>query len=131
MKKLKNYAMALVALVIAAGTYASVLSHKLSENKSKDKMIIADQEWYYNGALNPVNNNPQDSSQYSLFASESCNQIPETICKLSAPANPSNSSIPDLNHVVPGTGGKTVKTLITEALTSENTNQAVIEFRSE
>lgn len=131
LKNIKNYAMALGALAIAAGTYASVRFHQLSEEKSTEKVVRADQDWHFNGAPNPANNNPQDSSQYSLFATESCDTNPETVCMLTAPADPSNSSIPDLNYVVPGTGGKTVKILISEALASGSRNQAVKEFRSE
>ncbi|WP_164123015.1 hypothetical protein [Sphingobacterium sp. xlx-130] len=131
LKNIKNYAMALAAIVIASGTYLSVRAHQLSEENTTAKVVLADQDWYFNGAPNPANNNPQDASQYSLFATQDCDTNPETICMLTAPADPSNSSIPDLNHVVPGTGGKTVKILISEALTSENTNQAVKAFRSE
>ncbi|MDR2284859.1 MAG: hypothetical protein LBE37_16715 [Sphingobacterium sp.] len=123
--------MALGALAIASGTYLSVRAHQVSEENTTAKVELADQDWHFNGALNPVNNNPQDSSQYSKFATESCDDIRETVCMLTAPADPSNSSIPDLNHVVPGTGGKTVKILISEALASGIQNQAVKEFRSE
>ncbi len=131
LKNIKNYAMALGALAIASGTYLSVRAHQLSEENITAKVELADQDWHFNGAPNPINNNPQDSSQYSLFATESCDTNPETVCMLTAPADPSNSSIPDLNHVVPGTGGKTVKILISEALTSGSRNLAVKEFRSE
>ncbi|MFD2554753.1 hypothetical protein [Sphingobacterium tabacisoli] len=131
LNNIKKFAMALGALAIASGTYISVRAHQVSEEKSTEKVVLADQDWHFNGALNPLNNNPQDSSQYSKFATESCDDITQTVCMLTAPADPSNSSIPDLNYVVPGTGGKTVKILISEALTSENTNQAVKAFRSE
>ena len=131
LKNIKNYAMALGALAIAAGTYASVRSHQVSKENTTEKVVLVDQDWHFNGAPNPANNNPRDSSQYSLFGTQDCDAITQTVCMLKAPADPSNSSIPDLNHVVPGTGGKTVKVLISEALTSGLPNDAVQAFRSE
>lgn len=131
LKTIKNYAIAFTGLAIAASLTFMSFKNEAKESNVSSKVVLADQDWHFNGALNPLNNNPQDSSQYSLFATESCDDIAQTVCMLTAPADPSNSSIPDLNYVVPGTGGKTVKILISEALTSENTNQAVRAFRSE
>lgn len=78
------------------------------------KIVRANQIWYFTGTSS---DNPTDPSKYStsLPAGKSCSSLPyQTVCELQAPANPSNSSQPDMNYIA--FGSETVQQRIEDAL---------------
>ncbi len=110
-----------------------VTAWALNDNKATEQVlqeILEKKEWHFNGAPDPLNNNIENPAQYSQFASESCDGVEETVCKINAPALPSNSGQPDLNAIVTGTG-QTVKQRIALALSTKMPNETVAAFRSE
>lgn len=88
------------------------------------------QKWHFNGASNPADNNVDNPLQYSKGESTSCNNTPETVCNLNAPASSANSNQPDLSAMV-GSTGKTVSQRINDAISSGTPNETVTSFRSE
>jgi hypothetical protein len=88
------------------------------------------EEWHFDGALDPADNNVDSPSQYSKGESTSCNNTPETVCNLNAPASSTNPNQPDLGAMA-GTTGKTVSQRINDAISSGIPNETVTSFRSE
>lgn len=88
------------------------------------------EEWHFNGADDPEDNNPEDPSQYSKASEESCDDEVETVCKITAPADTANPSQPNLDYIVPGPNAS-VKNRIAQALSAKAPNETVQAFRSE
>jgi|GEM_PF-2196443 len=83
-------------------------------------------EWFYEGDAEA---SPLDSLQYSEMQSLPCSGN-ETVCEITAPQDPNDSNLPDLNATVPDSGGQTVRQQIQEALDTGNTNETVKSFRN-
>lgn len=92
------------------------------------KAINASSEtWYYHGPDNPAA--ILEASNYSKELPEQACGVDQTICEIQAPADPFDSTIPDMGASV-GTGTQTVADQITEARTNNFTpNETVQSFR--
>ena len=115
--------------VIIAGIIIGANAHDKKE-EIKVETKAETEEWHFDGAVDPANNNVDSPSQYSKGESTSCNNTPETVCNLNAPASSSNSNQPDLSAMV-GSTGKTVSQRINDAISSGTPNETVTSFRSE
>lgn len=117
---LKNYFMAIVAIVMIVGFSA----FKVVENNSAIKM----ESWYYNGG----NDGEGNASNYDevLSSQFECGEI-ETICLIEAPEDPFNLGHPDLDYEVDpiNNPNKTVQDYINEALDTGQDNEVVKSFR--
>jgi len=115
--------------VMTVGVLFSVhaLTKKEAKVEQETKLVRANQVWYYHGTSSDL---PTDASKYNLTPAEDCGGQAQTICKITAPANPSNTSQPDMSAVVdPSQPTITVADQITDALNSQLTNDTVEDFR--
>jgi len=83
-------------------------------------------EWFYEGDEEA---SPLDSLQYSEMQSIPCGGE-DTICEISAPQDPNDENLPDLNATVPNSNGQTVREQIQEALETGKINSTVKSFRN-
>lgn len=123
----------LILAFIAIGTIAvAKVMNKEKPVEVTDKAVVME-IWEFTGADDPEENNPLDPLQYSKSENPSCDNETETVCSLSAPANPTVLSQPDLEHTVPGIPGPNnkVSDRIQQALNSGTPNETVLAFRSE
>ena len=96
----------------------------------KAEKIIVNETWSFNGGSS---DSPTDASKYTRTSGEPCDGEPETICQISAPANPLDSNQPHMSAPVqpedPNLPATTVQQQITDALASSASNETVQSFR--
>lgn len=135
MKKIaKRIIGALGTGALIAGIIIGANAHDKKEDGKVDKevkTILVNSSWKYNGG---EDDDPHDASLYVKIedTNPSCPGIAETVCRLNAPADPSNPSRPDMSASVTTSGGTfTVAQRITSALTSPiQTNETVDGLRA-
>ena len=132
------FTLILAFLAIGMNANASVMDKEKGKNKGKTEKVVEPattvvfSAWYFNGS---VSNDPTDPDNYtSTPPSTPCDQLPEQICEISAPAS---GGKPDMAAPVPGTSGQTVLSQIQDAHDSLNNedreptlNETVQAFRS-
>ena len=119
---------------LIAGIIIGANAHDKKENGKVDKevkTVLVNSSWKYNGG---EDDNPHDASLYTKITDTdpTCPGLPETVCKLNAPADPSNPSKPDMSaSVTTATGTFTVSQRITSALSASpiQTNETVTGLR--
>ena len=118
----------LILAFMAIGTFA-IAKEVMKKNEAPitPVTVLAEEDWYFNGADNPENDNPTNALQYSRHSNEPCDDQVDAVCKISAPADSLGN--PNMGYTVPGTG-QTVAQLITQALTSGTPNEVVKAFRT-
>lgn len=119
-----------LSLILALVFGAFIVSNAMNTKAEPRTKILINEDWHFNGAPNPNDNNPLDPSQYSKLSTEVCDEEPETVCTLNAPENPSIPGQPLMSSDVPDTD-QNVSERITEALNSGSPNETVTAFRSE
>ena len=127
----------ITAIVLVFGVLLAVKANIKTELKAVDEQaatkqialkLVQSEPWYFNGALDPSDNDPLDASQYSRTPSHQCDNNIETICSILAPPSTTNPNEPDMLHEVDGS--ETVGDQIDEALDSGSINDTVTAFRS-
>jgi len=102
------FTLILAFLAIGTTANASVMNNEKGKDGTKEKVVKAEKKpnvkpkmvtstWHYNGG--PADS-PTDPSNYSLSTGEPCGVLRETVCKLNAPASPTNPNQPDMDAEV-------------------------------
>ncbi|MEJ5089284.1 hypothetical protein D3C87_1277740 [compost metagenome] len=91
--------------------------------------VLTNQTWHFNGGPSDL---PTDASKYTLTPGEPCDENPETVCELNAPASAVNPGQPDLSAMISiaGQPAQSISQRITAALSSSTPNETVTAFRS-
>ena len=121
---LRTSTLILLGLVMAFGAQSFNNKEEVKVEKKPAK-VVTNQTWYFIGTSS---DDPTDASKYStsLPSGKSCNSAPfQTVCEIQAPANPSNSSQPDMNHLV--SSSQTVEQRIEEAIQSLEPTETPLE----
>src|SRR5690554_3060084 len=119
---IQKYFMAIVAVMMMVGFSA----YKTIENNKTDDPEL--ETWYFNGE----ETEETDAEEYSRDQDPGldCGD-PETICEITAPKDPFNNHLPDLDHIVdpldPINPTKTVRDYIVEAMNNPGTPNAVVD----
>jgi len=124
--------MSIGIMTLGISLSANAQSVKIEKDVKGEKepiMVRANHVWSYHGN---ASDSPTDPSKYSLGPSDQCGDDKETICQISAPANPSNPSQPDMTALVTPSGSSTPTTIalrISAAQSSKVSNETVTDFR--
>ncbi len=120
----------IMTLGISLSANAQSIKSEKEVKAEKESVVLTNQTWHYNGG---PSDSPTDASKYTLDDNEPCGITQETVCKLFAPASPSNPNQPDMSASVslPGQPSQTITQRINNAVggSSKQTNETVLSLR--